>query len=120
MGFTFPFQEWNKKHPDIEVLANHPNQTVKELANRFLNNKLHWSRCFALIQIQDFFPKINVLFLTLKTFSHTGGIEKVNRILMKAGTDLQTEHQIKFNALSLYDTEPDERYIKKRRFRVQY
>jgi len=116
MGFTFPFQEWNKKHPDIQKLANHPNHTVKNLASRFLNNKLHWSRCFALIQIQDFLPKKSILFLTLKTFSHTGGIEKVNRILMKAGTDLQTEHQIKFSALSLYDSEPDEKYIKKRRF----
>lgn len=117
MGFTFPFQEWNKQHPDIVPLAKHPNHTVKALAERFLNNKLHWSRCFALLQIQDFLPKKSILFLTLKTFSHTGGIEKVNRILMKAGTDLQTAHQIKFNALSLYDTAPDEKYIKKRRFK---
>lgn len=117
MGFTFPFQEWNKKHPDIENLSKHSNKTVHKLANNFLNNKLHWSRCFALLQIQDYLPKIDALFLSLKTFSHTGGIEKVNRILMKAGTDIQSDHLIRFNALSLYDSEPDEKYINKRRFK---
>lgn len=116
MGFTFPFQEWNKQHPDIQKIATHPNHQVAKLGHLFLNNKLHWSRCYALLQIEKYLPLKDALFLTLKTFSHTGGIEKVNRILMKAGTDIQSENLIRFYAKSLYDNVPDEKYITKRRF----
>lgn len=117
MGFTFPFQEWNKKHPDIQKLKSHPNKTVANLASQFLNNQLHWSRCFALLQIENQLPQKNTLFLTLKTFSHTGGIEKLNRILMKVGTDLRAQHLIRFYAMSAYDDEPDEKYVCANRFR---
>jgi len=117
MGFTFPFQEWNKSHPAINKIATHNNKQVAKLGQLFLANKLHWSRCFALLQIEKFLPQKDALFLTLKTFSHTGGIEKVNRILMKAGTDIQSEHLIRFHAKSLYDGKPDEKYITKRRFK---
>jgi asparagine synthase (glutamine-hydrolysing) len=116
MGFTFPFQEWNKSHPEIQKIANHSNKQVAKLGKLFLNNKLHWSRCYALLQIENYLPLKDALFLTLKTFSHTGGIEKVNRILMKAGTDIQSKNLIRFHAKSLYDDLPDEKYITKRRF----
>jgi asparagine synthase (glutamine-hydrolysing) len=116
MGFTFPFQDWNKQHPDIQKIAKHPNKQVAKLGQLFLKNKLHWSRCYALLQIEQYLPLKDALFLTLKTFSHTGGIEKVNRILMKAGTDIQSEHLIRFYAKSLYDELPIEKYITKRRF----
>lgn len=116
MGFTFPFQEWNKSHPGINRIALHSNKQVAKLGKLFLNNKLHWSRCYALLQIENFLPQKDALFLTLKTFSHTGGIEKVNRVLMKAGTDIQSSHLIRFHAKSLYDDAPDEKYITKRRF----
>jgi glycosyltransferase involved in cell wall biosynthesis len=116
MGFTFPFQEWNKSHPGINKIATHSNKQVAKLGKLFLCNKLHWSRCYALLQIENFLPQKDALFLTLKTFSHTGGIEKVNRVLMKAGTDIQSRHLIRFHAKSLYDNAPDEKYITKRRF----
>jgi asparagine synthase (glutamine-hydrolysing) len=116
MGFTFPFQEWNKSHPEIDKIVNHPNIDVAKLGQLFLNNKLHWSRCYALLQIENYLPQKDALFLTLKTFSHTGGIEKVNRVLMKAGTDLQSKNLIRFHAKSLYDSAPDEKYITNRRF----
>lgn len=116
MGFTFPFQEWNKKHPEIRKISEHGNKQVAKLGQQFLKNKLHWSRCFALLQIEQYLPQKDALFLTLKTFSLTGGIEKVNRVLMKAGTDIQAEHLIRFYAKSLYDDLPDERYITSRRF----
>jgi asparagine synthase (glutamine-hydrolysing) len=116
MGFTFPFQEWNKSHPEINKIANHPNKQVAKLGKLFLKNKLHWSRCYALLQIENYLPLKDALFLTLKTFSHTGGIEKVNRVLMKAGTDIQSKNLIRFHAKSLYDHAPDEKYITKRRF----
>lgn len=116
MGFTFPFQEWNKKHPEISKISEHPNQTVAKLGRQFLNNKLHWSRCFSLLQIEKYLPVKNVLFLTLKTFCTTGGIEKVNRILMKVGSDLSTQHLIRFSALGAYDDLPAEKYIPYKKF----
>ncbi len=117
MGFTFPFQEWNKKHPEIYKINHHPNQTVAKLGQQFLNNKLHWSRCFSLLQIEKYLPKKNVLFLTLTSFSTTGGIEKVNRVLMKVGTDLRSQHLIRFSAMSAYDDLPSEKYISNNRFK---
>jgi len=116
MGFTFPFQEWNKKHPEINKISQHPNKTVAKLGQQFLNNQLHWSRCFSLLQIEKYLPVKNVLFLTLKTFCHTGGIEKVNRILMKVGSDLSAQHLIRFNALDAYDDLPSQKYISSKRF----
>ena len=41
MGFTFPFQEWNKKHPEIKKITNHSNRQVAKLGQQFLKNKLH-------------------------------------------------------------------------------
>jgi asparagine synthase (glutamine-hydrolysing) len=116
MGFTFPFQEWNKQHPEIHKISQHPNPAVAMLGQQFLQNKLHWSRCFSLLQIEKYLPIKNVLFLTLKTFCHTGGIEKVNRVLMKVGTDLRLKHLIRFTAVSAYDTQPDPKYISPTRF----
>ena len=117
MGFTFPFQEWNKQHPEISKISKHPNQTVANLGQLFLNNKLHWSRCFSLLQIEKYLPVKDVLFLSLKSFCQTGGIEKVNRILMKVGTDLRKEHLIRFNAIDCYDNLPAPEYISPNRFK---
>jgi asparagine synthase (glutamine-hydrolysing) len=82
MGFTFPFQEWNKKHPSIDRIAYHSNKQVAKLGQLFLNNKLHWSRCFALLQLENFLPQKDALFLTLKTFSHTGGSASMLKVYM--------------------------------------
>lgn len=54
-----------------------------------------------------------VLFLYLKAFDATGGIEKVNRTLMKALHDLHLEHQIPVQVASPYENKPDERYFPK-------
>ncbi|TAF79397.1 MAG: asparagine synthase (glutamine-hydrolyzing) [Sphingobacteriales bacterium] len=116
MGFTFPFQEWNKKHPEINQISQHPNKAVATLGQQFLKNKLHWSRCFSLLQIQKYLPIKNVLFLTLKTFTQTGGIEKVNRILMKVGADLSSQHLIRFSGIDAYDDLPLSKYISTNRF----
>ena len=117
MGFTFPFQEWNKHHPEIVKIINHPNKTVANLGHSFLKNKLHWSRCFSLLQIEKYLPVKDVLLLTLKSFCQTGGIEKVNRILMKVGTDLRKEHLIRFNTMDAYDDLPNPKYISPNRFK---
>ena len=54
-----------------------------------------------------------ILFLTLHTFSLTGGIEKVNRAIVKALADLKKDYQL----LSMYDGAVDERYTTAKTFK---
>lgn len=58
-----------------------------------------------------------VLFLYLKAFSFTGGIEKFNRNFMKALHELSVDGVIQAEAYSMYDTETDRRYFPKGRFK---
>lgn len=58
-----------------------------------------------------------MLFLTLNTFSLTGGIEKVCRSVSKVLTDLSARNVLsKHSVLSMYDDETDERYVPKAQF----
>jgi len=59
-----------------------------------------------------------VLFLTLKTFSFTGGIEKVCRSLSRVLYDLSEEELIQSTVYSMYDknTDRDSRYLSKSQF----
>lgn len=60
-------------------------------------------------------PKI--LFLTLHTFSLTGGIEKVTRALAKVLNDLKANLLInKYFVHSIYDDKPNEKYLPKSNF----
>lgn len=55
----------------------------------------------------------NILFLTLHTFSLTGGIEKVNRALTKVLDNLTKDFKIgSYQSLSMYDDKVDETYGK--------
>lgn len=60
-----------------------------------------------------------ILFLTLRTFSITGGIEKVSKVAGKALNDLCEEAGNEFNLRSMYDetNEVDERYIPAKNFK---
>lgn len=60
---------------------------------------------------------MKVLFLYLKAFSFTGGIEKFNRCLMKAMHELFVDEKIVASAMSSYDSTPDERYFFKNNFK---
>jgi len=51
-----------------------------------------------------------ILFLNLNAFSQTGGVEKVSRVLAKAGYELGLEENSRFLNLSLYDSETDIAY----------
>lgn len=58
-----------------------------------------------------------MLFLTLNTFSLTGGIEKVCRSVSKVLTDLSARNVVsRHSVLSMYDDETDERYVTKANF----
>jgi phosphatidyl-myo-inositol dimannoside synthase len=55
---------------------------------------------------------MKVVFLSLKGFAGIGGIEKVNRLVMRVMTDLLEAKTIsQLNSISAYDREPDVRYI---------
>lgn len=61
---------------------------------------------------------VKVLFLTLKTFSFTGGIEKVCRSLSRVLYDLSEEDLVQSTVYSMYDrnTDRDSRYLSKSQF----
>jgi phosphatidylinositol alpha-1,6-mannosyltransferase len=53
-----------------------------------------------------------ILFLTLHTFSLTGGIEKVSKTFAKTLDDLKTSAQIQsYRVLSMYDDQADRTYV---------
>jgi phosphatidylinositol alpha-1,6-mannosyltransferase len=62
---------------------------------------------------------VKVLFLTLKTFSLTGGIEKVCRTLCRVLYDLSEDELVQSTVYSMYDknTDRDSRYLSKSQFR---
>lgn len=60
----------------------------------------------------------NILFLTLHTFSLTGGIEKVNRALTKVLDNLTKDFKIgSYQSLSMYDDKVDAAYSKAANFK---
>lgn len=61
----------------------------------------------------------NVLFLTLKTFSLTGGIEKVCRSTAYTLQQLHVQQIINFRMISFYDVVPDKNYIDPKLFSGQ-
>lgn len=62
---------------------------------------------------------VKVLFLTLKTFSLTGGIEKVCRSVNRVLYDLSEEEIVQSTVYSMYDknTDRDSRYLSKEQFK---
>jgi len=59
-----------------------------------------------------------VLFLTLRSFSLTGGIEKVSIFFAKTLDDLKNSSQIQsYRVLSMYDDQPDPDYVSPGSFR---
>lgn len=60
---------------------------------------------------------MKILFLYLKAFSFTGGIEKFNRSLLKALHELSVDGLIDADAISAYDSQTDEKYFPQLRFK---
>lgn len=58
-----------------------------------------------------------MLFLTLQTFSATGGIEKVSRAITKILDEWQRDQKVEVAIFSLYDYRPDRRYVQQAGFR---
>lgn len=52
MGFTFPLQEWMGQNNEMVNESLYRGKKAKSIINDFKNNNLHWSKAFALYQIQ--------------------------------------------------------------------
>ncbi|MVN20628.1 asparagine synthase (glutamine-hydrolyzing) [Mucilaginibacter arboris] len=48
MGFSFPLQKWLKQHPLTVKLNTSTNLAVASFTQRFLQDKMHWSKLLAL------------------------------------------------------------------------
>jgi asparagine synthase (glutamine-hydrolysing) len=54
MGFTFPLQQWMAAHPEISNSELYKGKPAKSIIRKFKNNDMHWSKAFALYQVQEY------------------------------------------------------------------
>jgi asparagine synthase (glutamine-hydrolysing) len=52
MGFSFPLQKWMQQNSHICEETMYRGKAAQKLIGNFKNDKLHWSKCFALYQLQ--------------------------------------------------------------------
>lgn len=52
MGFTFPFQEWMGQHNEISNEKLYRGKFAQDAVLKFKSGQMHWSKVFALYQIQ--------------------------------------------------------------------
>ncbi|TDH23286.1 asparagine synthase (glutamine-hydrolyzing) [Segetibacter sp. 3557_3] len=111
-GFTFPFYKWMRN-----VQSTQRDDNYRGIRHKFTTGSLHWSKYWLYLlnnknAIKCFAPQApSVLFLTLCTFSATGGIEKFNRSFLKALHDLEAEGKLTADAASMYDSSTANNYF---------
>ncbi|WP_299516984.1 asparagine synthase (glutamine-hydrolyzing) [Mucilaginibacter sp.] len=52
MGFSFPLQQWMRQHAEINNENLYRNKKAKSIIKDFKTDKVHWSKAFALYQVQ--------------------------------------------------------------------
>lgn len=52
MGFTFPLQQWMRQFREISDPGLYPNKTASRIIQKFNRDEVHWSKAFALYQLQ--------------------------------------------------------------------
>jgi len=52
MGFTFPLQTWMQQLPAMSNYELYPGKAAQNVIKKFKDNKLHWSKSFALYQLK--------------------------------------------------------------------
>ena len=52
MGFTFPLQQWMTEHKEISNSQLYKGKLAQSTIKKFKNKTMHWSKAFALYQIQ--------------------------------------------------------------------
>ncbi|PWK79854.1 asparagine synthase (glutamine-hydrolysing) [Mucilaginibacter oryzae] len=53
MGFTFPLQNWMTELDQMSDINSFKGKKAREIITKFKNNNLHWSKAFALYQVQN-------------------------------------------------------------------
>lgn len=140
MGFGFPFKKWLENDDYVKSLIDPGSREY----HRFASGTMHWSQFLSLILIKNrtaatishkisgkqLFsfngyserlqkkPVEKVMFLTLRTFSVTGGIEKVSKVAGKALDELCYEAGNELQVCSMYDEQGDvdEKYVNENSF----
>ena len=112
MGFTFPFHLWTK----TANIAGAADRRLFELQKSFSFGQLKWSRYWTYLlstgqKIGFSPPGKKILFLSLTSFSATGGIEKFNRSLSKALQETAADQNWQVSHFSVYDDRTDPRYF---------
>lgn len=112
-GFTFPFSRWMHR-----VQSTERTDSYRRVRSDFELSRMHWSKYWAYLlcehpeNVQYFKPDAKrILFLNLAAFSIIGGIEKINRYLLKALGDFQQEGNLIADAVSIYDSACNENYF---------
>jgi len=54
MGFTFPLQQWMKQNNEMSDESLYKGAKANDIVKAFKNDKMHWSKVFALYQIQRY------------------------------------------------------------------
>lgn len=52
MGFSFPLQQWMTAHPQISNSEYYKGKAAQSMIKKFKHKGMHWSKAFALYQIQ--------------------------------------------------------------------
>lgn len=52
MGFTFPLKQWMREHGEINNESAYSGKKARAIVREFKNNSMHWSKIFALYQLQ--------------------------------------------------------------------
>jgi asparagine synthase (glutamine-hydrolysing) len=53
MGFSFPLQQWMRQFSEISDPNLYLNKTSRHFIEKFNRNEMHWSKAFALYQLQN-------------------------------------------------------------------
>ena len=137
MGFGFPFKKWLKNEELVKIHFS----TADKNYQSFISGKMHWSQFLSLVLIRHrgviagststiqkkaplshnttegnapgARPYKKILLLTLRTFSLTGGIEKVSKVAGRALYELGEESGNQLTVYSMYDDsgDVDEKYL---------
>lgn len=120
MGFAFPFREWMATDNYVKNIM-YISEKTRSHYKKFTSGHLHWSQLMTMLLIERHDLNLskageasskkkskqksigNTLFLTLKTFSATGGIEKVGRVAGKALHELSGNNPKNLSIYSLHD-----------------
>lgn len=114
-GFIFPFKNWITS---VQT-SDQRNPAFLKAQRNLQTGSIQWAHYWAYllachrsnIRYYPHSPR-RVLFLNLKTFSLTGGIEKFNRAFLKALADHENEGIVVADAMSAYDSGTDDRYFR--------